>query len=152
MAADTPTISPANPDCIFCKIVAGQIPSHKLYEDEKVFSFLDVGPLSRGHCLVIPKAHYVTIDLMPDDLAAACLAVAPRISRALVIATQAAGWNILQNNGSVAGQAVGHVHFHLIPRTDGDGLGFRWPAGKLDTDDAAKLVNTITGYLNQTGD
>ena len=138
---------PTNPNCIFCKIAAGDIPSHRLYEDDRVFAFLDIGPLSVGHCLVIPKAHYRTIDQMPDVLAAACMSVIPRLSRAVVAATGVAGWNVLQNNGEVAGQEVDHVHFHLIPRCDGDGLGFRWPAGKLDPDQAQELVKAITERL-----
>lgn len=136
-----------DPNCIFCKIVAGTIPCHKLYENQHVLAFLDVGPLSRGHCLLIPKAHYTTIDQLPDDLAAACGSVLPRISRAVKNATGIADWNILQNNGSIAGQIVHHVHFHIIPRTENDSLGYRWPAGKLDSDTAAQLVKAITAQL-----
>ncbi len=138
---------PQDTGCIFCKIVAGQIPSHKLYEDERVLSFLDVGPLSHGHCLVIPKDHYVTIDQMPDDLVGACAAVLPRLSRAVVAATKVAAWNVLQNNGIHAGQEVKHVHFHLIPRKESDALGFRWPAGRLDHNAAAQLLQAITSHL-----
>lgn len=134
-------------NCIFCKIVAGDIPCHKLYEDDNVLAFLDVGPLSRGHCLVIPKAHHVTLDQMPDELAGACAKVLPRLSRAVIKATGVKDWNILQNNGPLSGQAVGHVHFHIIPRVADDGLGFRWPAGKLEGDDAKVLVKAITQSL-----
>ena len=139
---------PQDPQCLFCKIVAGEIPCHKLYENEHVFAFLDIMPLSHGHLLVIPKGHYQTIDEMPEEVAAACGAVLPKMSRALVAATGVQGWNVLQNNGAVAGQVVGHVHFHLIPRSDSDGLGFRWPAGKLTDDDAATLVKQITAALD----
>jgi len=141
------TTQPSDPTCIFCKIVAGQIPCHKLYEDAHLLAFLDIGPLSRGHSLVIPKAHYATLDKMPDDLAAACAALLPRLSRALVAATGTSAWNILQNNGAVSGQAVPHVHFHLIPRREGDGLGYRWPAGKLDAADAKAMVEAIRAKL-----
>lgn len=134
-------------DCIFCKIVAGEIPSHKVYEDDRVLGFLDVGPLSRGHTLVIPREHYETIDRMPDELAAACMAVVPRLSRAIVAATGAAGWNVLQNNHRVAGQAVNHVHVHIIPRSEGDGLGYRWPAGKLDEQEAKALREAIAAAV-----
>jgi len=134
-------------NCIFCKIVAGDIPCHKLYEDDKVLAFLDVGPLSRGHCLVIPKAHHETLDELPDDLAAACASVLPRLSRAVKSATGVKDWNILQNNGRLSGQAVDHVHFHIIPRVADDGLGFRWPAGKLENQDAATLIKAITSAL-----
>jgi len=136
-----------DPNCIFCKIIAGKIPSYKLYEDDQVYCFLDIGPLSHGHCLVIPKAHYTTIDQMPAQLTGACAAVLPALSQAVVAATGIQAWNILQNNGAIAGQVVNHVHFHLIPRHDGDNLGFRWPAGKLAPDKAQQLVATITAQL-----
>ncbi len=134
-------------DCIFCKIVEGVIPCHKLYEDDTVLSFLDIGPLSRGHCLVIPKTHYPTLDEVPPAVAGACASVLPRLGRAVIETTGAPGWNVLQNNGVVAGQEVGHVHFHIIPRQDGDGLGYRWLADKLDTAVAAQLVEQITAKL-----
>ncbi len=144
----TPAYDPrTDPNCIFCKIAAGQIPCYKLHEDEWVVAFLDIAPLSVGHCLVVPKAHYETLDRMPAEWAGACAAVLPRLSRAVVAATAAAGWNVLQNNGRIAGQAVGHVHFHIIPRREGDGLGYRWPAGKLEASEAQRLLAAITGKL-----
>lgn len=133
--------------CIFCKIIAGQIPCHKLYEDDRVLAFLDIGPLSSGHCLIIPKEHYITIDQMPADLASACATILPQLSKAIITATGATGWNVLQNNGAIAGQEVGHVHFHIIPRAGGDGLGYRWLAGTLDGDIAKRLVTAITSEL-----
>jgi histidine triad (HIT) family protein len=136
-----------DPNCIFCKIVAGEIPCRKLYENDRVLSFLDIGPLSEGHCLVIPKEHYVTIDQMPEDLAGACMRGVPRLSRAVMDSTDAEGWNVLQNNGRVSGQAVDHVHFHIIPRRPNDGLGFRWPAGELDDETAQRLQDSITAKL-----
>ena len=145
---DPTSQTPADPSCIFCKIVRGDIPCYKLYEDEQVLSFLDVGPLAQGHCLIIPKAHYATIDILPKALASACIAVAPALSRAVVAATGAKGWNLLQNNGSIAGQAVHHVHFHILPRAEGDQLGFRWPAGTLDADEAGKLIDAITSGMD----
>lgn len=138
-----------DPGCIFCKIVAGKISCHRLYEDDDVISFLDIGPLSRGHCLIIPRAHYATIDVMDPDLAAACARVVVKLSRAIVAAIGPPAWNVLQNNGSASGQVVGHVHFHIIPRREGDGLGFRWPAGTLDSEEAQRLVREITGQLGQ---
>lgn len=144
MASDRPRSA----DCIFCKIVAGEIPSHTLLDEDEVLAFLDIGPLSRGHVLLIPKGHYETVDALPEATAAACGSVLPRISRALVAATRAPAWNVLQNNGALAHQAVGHVHFHLIPKyEDGSGLGIAWPAGRLDEDDAKALVAAITEEL-----
>lgn len=133
--------------CIFCRVVAGQIPCYKLYEDDTVLAFLDIGPLSPGHCLIIPKPHYATLDRVPESLAGDCARLLPRLAAAVMRATGAKGWNVLQNNGAVAGQEVGHVHFHIIPRGDGDGLGYRWPAGKLEGDEAETLVTRITSHL-----
>lgn len=135
------------PNCIFCKIVAGQVPCWKLYEDDAALAFLDVGPLSEGHCLIIPKAHYETIDQMSGEEVAACTKLVPALSRAVKEATGVAGWNVLQNNGPFSGQAVPHVHFHIIPRREGDGLGYRWPAGKLQKDVAERIVETIKKRL-----
>lgn len=134
----------SNPsDCIFCRIVAGQVPCHRVWEDEHALAFLDIGPLARGHTLVIPRVHHVRLDQMPPDLAGHCAAAAARIGPAVVAATGASGWNLLQNNGAEAGQVVMHVHFHIIPRRRDDGLGYRWPAGKLDAGEADDLVRRI---------
>lgn len=147
---------PTDSTCIFCKIIAGQIPCHKLYEDERVLAFLDVGPLSEGHALVIPKGHYATLDAVPGDDSAAIGRVLPSLSKAIMHATGAKGWNILQNNGELAGQAVHHVHFHIIPRGTGDaretptpghGLPFGWPAGEVDHAAAAALADQIQTHL-----
>jgi len=130
-------------DCIFCKIVNGDIPSHKVYEDEHIFAFLDIGPLSEGHTLIIPKKHATTLDQMSDDAAAACGLAAKKVGAAVAQTTGCAGWNVLQNNGEVAGQVVMHVHFHIIPRREGDGLGYRWNPKELDQDKAGQLREAI---------
>lgn len=141
----TPTY---NPDSLFCKIANGEIPSHKIFEDDLVFAFLDIGPLSKGHCLVIPKGYYPTLDTMPDDVAAAIGRVLPRLSRAVMKATGATSFNVLQNNGELAHQAVGHVHFHIIPKfSPGDGLGIQWPAGELSPKDGKTLAEAIQSEL-----
>lgn len=136
---------------IFEEIVAGDIPCHRLYEDSHVLAFLDVGPIARGHCLLIPKTCYVELDEVPADVAAALGSVLPRLVAAVKTATGCDGVNVLQNNGVAAGQAVMHVHFHLIPRyTDADtGLRFDWPAGQLSAEDAAELQHKITTALTQ---
>ena len=121
------------PETVFSKILRGEIPSHKLYEDEHVLAFLDIAPLSPGHAVVIPKEPAVTLDQLSDDSAAALGRVLPRLCRALITATGVAEFNVLQNNGRAAHQAVDHVHFHIIPKpSDAEGLGVKWPAGKLD--------------------
>lgn len=120
-------------DTIFSRIIRGEIPCHKVYEDAHVLAFLDIFPLSRGHTLVIPKEPAPTIDRLSDESAAAVGRALPRIARAVMKATGAEACNILQNNGELAHQAVHHVHFHIIPKfPDGSGLGIGWKAGKLE--------------------
>ena len=118
---------------IFSKIIAGEIPCHKVYEDEHVLAFLDINPLSPGHTLVIPKEEAATLDALSDEAAAAIGRVLPRICRAVQTVSGSEAYNVLQNNGALAHQAVFHVHFHIIPKPDANqGLGVGWPAGKVD--------------------
>ncbi len=117
-------------DCIFCKIVAGQIPSARVLEDETKLAFMDIGPLAPGHVLLIPKKHYQDFTGMPAEEAGELLSALPRLGAAVAKATKADGFNIFQANGACAGQVVPHVHFHIIPRHVGDGHGLRWPAGR----------------------
>lgn len=134
------------PETVFSKILRGELPCHKVYEDEHVLAFLDVNPLSRGHTLVIPKDEIETVDQLSDEACAAIGRVLPRISRAVLAATGAKDFNILQNNGAPAHQAVKHVHFHIIPKyADGSGLGVEWDAKKLEG--GAQLASEIAGKL-----
>jgi histidine triad (HIT) family protein len=136
-------------DTIFSKIIRGEIPCHKLYEDEHVLAFLDIGPLSDGHTLVIPKAEVATLAELDDESAAAIGRVLPRLCRALVKVTGVEEYNVLQNNGAGAHQAVFHVHFHIIPKPDHDrGLGIKWPARSLDDDAGAKLAADVRDALD----
>ena len=136
------------PETVFAKILRGEIPSHKLYEDELVFAFLDINPLSTGHALVIPKEPAVTLDQLSDESAAAIGRVLPRLCRAVLAATGATHFNVLQNNGAPAHQAVDHVHFHIIPKLpDGRGLGVGWKAEKLDGAAGAELARKIKAAL-----
>ena len=134
-------------DTIFSKIIAGDIPCHRIYEDDHVLAFLDINPLSAGHTLVIPKEAVATVDKLSDDAAAAIGRVLPRISRAVLAATGATAFNILQNNGAEAHQAVFHVHFHIIPRMGERGLGIGWNTGSLDGERGAKLAGDIAARL-----
>ena len=112
--------------CVFCKIRDGQIPSMKVYEDERTFCIMDINPLSPGHCLVISKAHAATIyEAEPADLQAA-MATAQRVALALRDTLRPEGLNLLQANGAAAFQSVFHYHLHLIPRWNNDGKGFDW--------------------------
>jgi histidine triad (HIT) family protein len=131
-------------DCVFCSIVAGKIPSARVYEDEHVLAFFDINPLAEGHTLLIPRRHYETIYEMPSEVTAGLCGVLPRLARAVRAAVNAQGINILQNNGSCSGQVVMHVHFHIIPRVPGDGLGYRWPAGKYPGGRLEEVHNRVT--------
>lgn len=113
-------------DCIFCKIVRGEIPSAKVFENEKVLAFLDINPVSRGHTLVIPKTHYASYPEMPADVLAALGEVLQKIGEVVKSQLDFAGFNILLNNDRAAGQLIDHSHFHLIPRNVGDGV-MDWP-------------------------
>ncbi len=135
-------------DCIFCKIAAGMIPCHKLFETPEVLAFLDVAPLAPGHTLVIPKVHHATMLSMSPALVAACCEPMPALAREILAVTGATDWNLLQNNGKLAHQAVGHVHFHLIPRfPDGRGLGINWSPEKLDAAAGQALAESIRARL-----
>jgi histidine triad (HIT) family protein len=148
-AYPTPTETPMA-DTIFGKIIAGQIPCHRVYEDERVLAFLDINPLTRGHTLVVPKEPAETLDQLSDDSAAALGRVLPRICRAVIAATGVSQYNVLENNGAGAHQAVLHVHFHIIPKPDPvQGLGIGWPARSLDPKDASLLVKSITEALQK---
>ena len=132
---------------IFSKIIKGEIPSHKVYEDDKVFAFLDIGPLSNGHTLVIPKEASPTLDQLSDDSAAAIGRVLPRLCRAVMKATGAKDFNILQNNGANAHQVVMHVHFHIIPKFESEGLGIDWEPKPFDHATGAALAKKIASSL-----
>jgi len=133
-------------ETVFTRILRGELPCHKVYEDERVLSFLDIAPLAPGHTLVIPKEPAETLDQLSDEASAAIGRVLPRIARAILTATGARAYNILQNNGAEAHQAVFHVHFHIIPRLDdGSGLGIDWKASRLA--DGAELARSIAAKL-----
>jgi histidine triad (HIT) family protein len=136
------------PETVFSKILRGEIPCHKVYEDEHMLAFLDVGPLSQGHTLVIPKEPAETLDQLSDTAAAAIGRVLPRLCRAVKQVTGAANYNVLQNNGAAAHQAVGHVHFHIIPKPNAhEGLGIEWPARAIDHQAAPDLAKRIAAAV-----
>ena len=135
-------------ETIFGKILSGAIPCHKVYEDERVFAFLDISPLSTGHTLVIPKEPAKTLDALSDESAAALGRALPRICRAVIAVTGVREYNVLENNGTGAHQAVAHVHFHIIPKPSHDeGLGIGWPAQALDQRDGAELAAKLRAAL-----
>ncbi len=124
-------------DCLFCRMATGKIPVSKIYEDDVVLAFLDIGPISDGHTLVIPKQHFEKLHECPAELLSTVAVRLGKIAQAVASALNYDGYNILCNNGRVAGQVIEHLHFHIIGRTSGDGLFNKWPsyryqAGKID--------------------
>ena len=135
-------------ETIFSKILRGEVPCHEVYQDEHVFAFLDIGPLAPGHTLVIPKEPAETLDQLSDEAAAAIGRVLPRLCRDVMKATGCEQYNILQNNGTRAHQAVMHVHFHIIPKpTPEQGLGIRWHPGKLPDEEGQAMRQKILAAL-----
>lgn len=130
-------------ETIFSKIVAGDIPCHRVYEDEHVLAFLDINPLSKGHTLVIPKQPAERLEELTPDAAAALGRALPKIAKLVLAITGAAGYNVLQNNGAVSGQEVMHVHFHIIPRVDEDGLGYRWHPKTVSNEELTALADQM---------
>ena len=118
-------------DCIFCKSANGEIPSATLYEDEDFRVILDLGPASKGHALILPKAHAANIYEISDDMAAKAMILAKKMATKMTEALKCDGFNIVQNNGEPAGQTVFHFHMHLIPRYEGDQVGITWKPGTL---------------------
>lgn len=116
----------AQDDCIFCKIVAGDIPAFKLYEDDTVLSFMDINPFNDGHCLVIPKDHHADLFAMPDAALQAVTVATRKVATAVNKVLEPDGLNIVQANGPAAGQSVFHFHFHVFPRGDGDNASLNW--------------------------
>lgn len=128
---------------IFARIAKGEIPCHRVYENDVVLAFLDVNPLAEGHTLVIPKRAVERLEQLTPEEAAEIGKALPVIARKVLAATGAPGYNLLQNNGTVASQEVAHVHFHVIPRHSGDGLGFRWKPQPGDPAQLADLAARI---------
>ncbi len=137
-----------NQDCVFCKIVAGAMPSVKIYEDDDVLSFMDIGPIIKGHALVIPKKHYDPLTETPLEVLAKLIAVVQKIARAQIKGLKADGINVIQSNGAAAGQVVPHIHFHVIPRFLTDGHSWNWKAKSYETQEEMKqLAAQIAGAL-----
>ena len=134
-------------DCVFCKIVSGSVPCHKLYEDDTVLAFLDIEPISRGHTLVIPKNHYEKLHECPCDILNSISNSMGKLASAVTDSMNADGYNILCNNGSVAGQLINHMHFHIIPRKKGDVLFGNWPSRQYEDGQAEVIAKKISEKL-----
>lgn len=126
-------------DCIFCKIIKGEIPSYKLYEDELTYSFLDISPISDGHALVIPKYHGATLMDIPEKYQGAILKTSGKVARAIMDSLEPKGLNYMINQGTIAAQVVMHVHLHILPRYDGSELKIQ----VAKADNSEKKINKI---------
>jgi len=135
-------------DCIFCKIANGEIPSATLYEDENFRVILDLGPASKGHALILPKSHAANIYELSDELAGKAFKLAKKITTRLKDVLGCDGYNIVQNNGEVAGQTVFHFHMHLIPRYKGDQVGITWHPGELSDADKEEILLKVKEQLS----
>ena len=134
-------------DCIFCRIIRGELPCAKVYEDERVVGFLDINPVNPGHTLVLPKRHYATLfDILPDDLHASA-AACQKIAAAVYKAVKASGLNLFQNNYRAAGQVVDHIHFHLVPRFPRDNFLSSWPGKPCPQAELDKMLERIKAEL-----
>lgn len=128
-------------DCIFCKIADGEIPSATLYEDEDFRVILDQGPASKGHALILTKNHFANLYELPDEIASKALVLAKKMAEKLTETVKCDGFNIVQNNGSCAGQTVFHFHIHLIPRYKNDQVGVNWKPGTLSQEDKTEILS-----------
>ncbi len=133
-------------DCIFCKIIAGKIPAMKVYENEKIFAFLDIMPVNPGHTLVVPREHHADLLETPDDVLSDMISRTKKIATAVMNAVNADGFNVGINTKPAAGQAVFHTHLHIMPRFKDDGLK-HWPHRKLSDEEMKKVQEAIKSQL-----
>ncbi len=133
-----------NDTCIFCKIAGGEIPSKTLYEDEDFRVILDLRPATKGHALILPKEHFANLYELPDELAAKVMKLAKKMATKMTEKLGCDGFNLVQNNGEVAGQTVFHFHLHLIPRYEDDGQTIGWKPGSPSQEELEEIKNSIT--------
>lgn len=134
-------------NCVFCKIINGDIPSNTLYEDEDFRVILDISPAVKGHAILIPKKHFTNIYEMGEDTASKVFLVVTKVARAIKEELNCEGLNVLQNNGTVAGQSVFHFHIHLIPRYKEDEVRFEWKENTYQDGEAVEIVDSIRKRL-----
>lgn len=132
-------------NCIFCKIAAGEIPSKTLYEDDRFRVILDLGPAAKGHALILPKEHYANLYELPEDVAGDVMKLAKKMAAVMTEKLGCQGFNLMQNNGEIAGQTVFHFHMHLIPRYEDDGQTIGWNPGSPTQDELEEIKNLIVG-------
>ena len=135
-------------DCLFCKIIAGEIPSNTIYEDDTFKVILDASPASKGHALILPKKHYADIYDIDEEVAGKAMKLAKKLAGHMTEVLGCDGFNILQNNHEVAGQTVFHFHMHLIPRYEGDNAGIAaWKQGTLEDAVKEQIIESVTAEL-----
>ena len=134
-------------NCVFCNLANGIWDSATLYEDDDFRVILDLGPASKGHALILPKAHYANIYEIPEELAAKAIVLAKKMAGIMTEALGCAGFNIVQNNGEAAGQTVFHFHMHLIPRYKDDKAGFGWNTGELDEATKQEILTKVLAKM-----
>ncbi|MDX1435077.1 MAG: HIT family protein [Gammaproteobacteria bacterium] len=139
----------ADPSCIFCKIIAGEIPSFRLYEDEHTIAFMDINPASEGHALVIPKEHAADVHAVSDEALSRTAVTAKKVAAAIRDTLAPGGMNLLQCNGPAAAQSVMHFHMHVLPRAEGDELKLNWGLRPGDMDAIGELAGRIRAKLGQ---
>jgi histidine triad (HIT) family protein len=137
-----------DPDCIFCKIVAGELPCFKLHEDEDTLAFMDINPLNDGHALVIAKGHHVNLFETPDEALAAVASVVKRVAQAVQEVLAPDGLNVLQANGPAAGQSVYHYHVHVLPRRSDDDAKINWGLRPGDMARIEELAGRVRARLS----
>lgn len=131
-------------NCIFCKIIAGEIPSHTLYEDEQFKVILDVGPATKGHALILPKEHYANLYELPEETAMDVMKLAKKMVKLMTDKLGCDGFNLVQNNGEVAGQTVFHFHMHLIPRYNDGSEILKYGVKSFSQEELAEIKKQIT--------
>jgi histidine triad (HIT) family protein len=133
-------------DCIFCKIIAGDIPSHQVYEDSKIMAFFDILPISPGHTVIVPKTHAADLENLTDDEMCAMSLAVKKIGKAVIDGLGVKGYSVFLDNKSAANQHVPHAHFHLVPRAEGDGLE-RWPQSGYGEGEAEEYLKNLKKAL-----
>lgn len=134
-------------DCIFCKIISGKIPNHKVYEDEHTLAFLDIAPVNHGHTLVVSKKHFANFEEADEKTLCQLIKTVKKVGKALKNGLQVEGYNVGVNNDPIAGQIIPHLHFHIIPRIKGDGLKL-WNQKKYGNGEAEKVLEKIKKILH----
>jgi histidine triad (HIT) family protein len=136
-------------DCVFCRIIKGEIPSARVLETDLAVAFLDINPINPGHVLLVPRHHHAHLGELPDAIAAHAGSLLPRLCRAVAAATGAQGFNVIMNNGRVAGQTIGHGHWHIVPRFVNDPVHWPWPQGKYADEELGRLKARIQDEIRR---